>query len=68
MYENSKKKIPDCLADSCKLSSINQMAAGSRLPRSSHGFFLLSNISVIIIGLCKAFDIQGSAFTSFFPS
>ena len=23
MHENSKKKIPDCLADSCKLSSVN---------------------------------------------
>ena len=28
--------------DFCKCSSVNRMAAGSRLPRSSHGFFLLS--------------------------
>ena len=26
----------------CKRLSVNWMAAGSRLPRSSHGFFLLS--------------------------
>jgi len=37
--KNSKEKIPDCLVDFCKRSSINQMAAGSRPPRSSHGIF-----------------------------
>ena len=37
-----RRKYPDCLADSCKRSSVNRMAAGLRLPRSSHGFFLLS--------------------------
>ena len=29
------------LADSCKHLSVNRMAAGSRLPRSSHGFLHL---------------------------
>ena len=38
----TRRKHPDHLADSCKHSSVNQMAAGLRLPRSSHGFFLLS--------------------------
>ena len=37
--KNSKEKIPNRLADFCKRSSVNQMAAGSRLPRSSHGIF-----------------------------
>jgi len=37
--KNSKEKISDCLVDFCKRSSINWMAAGSRLPRSSHGIF-----------------------------
>ena len=40
--KNSKEKIPDRLVDFCKRSSVNRMAAGSRLPRSSHGIFLLS--------------------------
>ena len=40
--ELARRKHPDYLADSCKRLSVNQMAAGSRLPRSSHGFFLLS--------------------------
>ena len=39
VHEIDKEKHPDCLADSCKRLSVNQMAAGSRLPRSSHGFF-----------------------------
>jgi len=30
MHENRKKKLPDRLADSCKRSSANRMAAGSR--------------------------------------
>ena len=34
----TRRKHPDHLADPCKRSSINRMAAGSRLPRSSHGF------------------------------
>ena len=38
----TRRKHPDRLVDSCKRSSVNRMAAGSRLPRSSHGFFLLS--------------------------
>ena len=29
------------MVDSCKCSSVNRMAAGLRLPRSSHGIFLL---------------------------
>jgi len=33
--KNNMKKIPDHLVDSCKHSSINQMAAGLRLPRSN---------------------------------
>jgi len=37
--KNSKKKIPDRLVDFCKRSTVNQMAAGSRLPKSSHGIF-----------------------------
>jgi len=37
--KNSKEKIPNCLVDSCKRSSVNRMAAGSRLPRSSHEIF-----------------------------
>ena len=37
--KNSKETIPDYLVDSCKCSSVNQMAAGSRLPRSSHRIF-----------------------------
>ena len=32
--KNSKEKIPDCLVNSCKRSSVNRMAAGLRLPRS----------------------------------
>jgi len=36
------RKDPDGLADSCKCSSINWMAAGSRLFLVHHGFFLLS--------------------------
>ena len=40
IYMNlTRRKHPDHLADSCKRSSINRMAADSRLPRSSHGFF-----------------------------
>ena len=42
IHEIDKEKHPDHLADSCKHSSANRMAAGSRLSRSSHGFFLLS--------------------------
>ena len=38
----TRRKHPDRLVDSCKRSSVNRMAAGLRLPRSSHGFFLLS--------------------------
>ena len=34
--------MPDYLVDSCKHLSVNRMAAGSRLPKSSHGIFLLS--------------------------
>ena len=33
------RKHPDPLADSCKLSSVNRMAAGLRLSRYNHGFF-----------------------------
>ena len=52
-----------------------RMAAGSRLPRSSHGFFLLSptfqtyvlsTININILGLYKAFWYTGSAFTRYF--
>ena len=38
----TRRKHPDHLVDSCKCSSVKRMAAGSRLPRSSHRFFLLS--------------------------
>ena len=38
----SKEKIPDHLVDSYKHSRVNRMAAGLRLPRSSHGAFLFS--------------------------
>ena len=38
-----ENKMPGHLVDSCKRSNINQMVAGSRLPRSSHGIFLLSS-------------------------
>jgi len=31
--------IPDCLVDFCKCSNINQMAAGLKLCRCSHGIF-----------------------------
>ena len=35
------RKHPDRLADFCKRSSVNWMAAGSRLSKCSHNFFLL---------------------------
>ena len=38
----TKRKDPDQIANSCKRLSINQIAAGLRLLRYSHGFFLLS--------------------------
>ena len=41
--QNRKKKIPERLVDYCKHSSVNRMAAGPRLPRSSHGIFLRSS-------------------------
>jgi len=37
--KDSKEKLPDHLVDFCKCLSVNQMAAGSRLPKSSHGMF-----------------------------
>jgi len=43
IHENRKEKLPDRLADSCKHLSVNRMAAGSRVPRSSQGVFLLSS-------------------------
>jgi len=36
------RKYPDCLADSCKRLSVNQVAAGSRLSWCIMDFFLLS--------------------------
>jgi len=33
IHENSKKKIPDCLVDSCKRLRVNRMAVGLKLPR-----------------------------------
>ena len=38
----TRRKHPDHLVDSCKRLSVNRMVAGSRPPRSSHRFFLLS--------------------------
>jgi len=37
--KNVRRKNPDCLADSCKHSSVNQMAAGSRLQAQVMDFF-----------------------------
>ena len=37
----SRRKHPDRLVDPCKHSNVNQMAAGLRPPRSSHGFSFL---------------------------
>jgi len=37
--KNSKEKIPDHLVYFCEHLSVNQMPAGSRLTRSSHGIF-----------------------------
>ena len=37
----TRRKHPDRLVDFCKRLNVNWMAAGLRLPRSSHGFFLL---------------------------
>ena len=69
-----RRKYPDNLADSCKCSSVNRMAAGSRLTRSSHGFFssfsyfsnILSAVNINILGLYKTFWYTGSAFTKYF--
>ena len=68
-----RRKYPDCLPDSCKHSSVNRMAAGSRLPRSSHGFFFFlllfkhtSAVNINILGLYKAFWYTGCAFTKYF--
>ena len=60
-----RRKYPDRLADSCKRLSANRMAAGSRLPRSSHGFFssfsyfsnILSAVNINILGLYKAYRL-----------
>jgi len=41
IHENRNKKLPDHLADSCKHSSVNWMAAGLRPPRSNQVFFFL---------------------------
>ena len=69
------------LADSCKHSSVNQMAAGLRLPRSIHDLFssfsyfsnILSEVNINIFsgtmcptGPYKAFWYTGSAFTKSF--
>jgi len=68
IHENRKTKLPDRLADSCKHSSVNWMAAGLRLPRSSQGFcsfFYFSNtLCSVDSGLCKTYWYTGSAFTS----
>ena len=37
--KTTRRKYPDCLVGPCKRSSVNRMAAGPRLPSSSHGFF-----------------------------
>ena len=52
MHENDKEKHFDCLADSCKCSSINWMDA--RL-RSSHEFFLY----LFKHALCNIFQAVG---------
>jgi len=39
VLENARRKHPDHLADSCKRSSINRMAAGSRLQVQVMDFF-----------------------------
>jgi len=69
MHENRKKNLPDSLADSCKHSSVNQTAAGSRLPRSSQSFFLTSQTHFVQLikpsqVLYKTYWYTGSAFTS----
>jgi len=67
--ENSKKNIPDRLADFYKCSSVNWIPAGSRLPRSSNGFFFFNFSSILnlnILSLFKAFWYLGYAFTSYF--
>ena len=55
--KNSKEKVPDRLVDSCKHSSINWMAAGSRLPRSSHGIFS-TNFSNTPYSKCNIFVLE----------
>ena len=47
-----RREHPDHLVDSCKRSSINRMAAGLRLPRYSHGFFLLSQFGKTSLIAC----------------
>ena len=37
-----KQTVLVVLLPTCTVMPVNRMAAGSRLPRSSHGFFLLS--------------------------
>ena len=64
-----RRKYPDCLADSCKRSSVNRMAAGSKLSMDFSSFSYFSNIlSAVtnILGLSKAFWYTGSAFTRHF--
>jgi len=39
LYKNSKEKIPNYLVDFCQHLSVNQMAAGSRLPGPVMEFF-----------------------------
>jgi len=54
------------LADSSKRSNINQIAAGSRLPRSSQGFSSFFYFSNTLCGLYETYWYTGSAFTSQF--
>jgi len=41
----ARRNYPDHQIDCCKRSSTNRIAAGSRLPRFSHGFFSFLNFS-----------------------
>ena len=68
ILKNASRKYPDCLADSCKRSSVNRMAAGSRLQVQVMDFFffhLFSNmlcaIKLRVLGL-MAYWYTGSAF------
>ena len=47
------RKHPDCLADSCKRLSVNQMAADLRLSRCNHGFFTFLQLFQTLTSLSR---------------